>query len=388
MEIYQRNKREQKAYDKAMRSAKFKRELTLLKAKLLGKKLDPNDKMTIQARLDAEGTYRNYYIADGYIQNLIGPANYTSIVPIIEDEEKGKFVYRGLVGGANNATGVIESNVPISEIVASPYGNEVFTQMLSGKNALSVCQNYYEQIGESLDPIKGGTSYFGKREFPLGTITKDKKGRFSYVSSVSQEIENLLEEGRNEEDRISAMQEEDSIQMKLGNGLTVARQDCWMEQGKGIKFNGINADALFYQFTPGQPIKTDDGTYVYVGDLSIGKSNIERQDGNQPIKFISPFIYENVVLYTEGKNLIQYFMNNKLQGLNFALGRVFTNDNVKIHSKDNSPNIIGGIYLDENGECQVNKNIPESVKEVADRYLRGKASRDGNIINLEDFRDR
>ena len=129
----------------------------------------------------------------------------------------------------------------------------------------------------------------------------------------------------------------------------MARQDCWLQQGNGIKFDGINMEALFYEYDPQKPIKTNDDKYVYIGNLQIGESKAVNQGKNEPIQFVSPFSYDDVVLWTDGKNLIQYFLDNKFAGLNLTLGEIFTTSNVQEKHTNDPMKIIGGVTLDEEG---------------------------------------
>ena len=100
------------------------------KLKNLSKKqtaLSPNDPNTIQARRDGEGNMRDYYILTPGLQKGIA---YNAVLPITEDYENHYFAYRGLIPGADNAIGIIESNIPLNEIVADIYGNKLLQDML------------------------------------------------------------------------------------------------------------------------------------------------------------------------------------------------------------------------------------------------------------------
>ncbi len=64
---------------------------------------------TIQAHKDVNGELRNYYISDSKSESK---AKFISVVKIKEDYEKHIFIYQGVVLGANNAIGILESNIP------------------------------------------------------------------------------------------------------------------------------------------------------------------------------------------------------------------------------------------------------------------------------------
>ena len=172
------NEKEQKKYEKAKRREELKRKWTLLKAKLLKGKISPEDTRTIQAHKDTQGNLRDYYIANPYLQDS---ATYDSVNPIMEDYENHRFVYRGIMRGADNAIGVLESNIPLSEIVASPNGNIMLQEILSEKNATKVRDQYYQAIGEKLGTSKGHMTHFNKPDFVLGTILTDERGQFTFA---------------------------------------------------------------------------------------------------------------------------------------------------------------------------------------------------------------
>lgn len=363
--------------------------------RLLHKRLDPSDKTTIQAHPDGSGILRDYYVSNPYVQNKIGSGSFTAVSPILEDNENHRFVYKGIVGGANNAIGILQSNVPLSEIVADVNGNITLHEMLSISNALPVCTEYYKMIGETLDPIKGGTSYFGKSEFALGTIVKHSNGKYSFNNNIDKDVERLMEKEREENKRVQAMKEKDAIELEVA-GLTVAKQDCWLKQDRGVKFAGINSDALYYEFAPKKPIKTDDGMHIYIGDLSIGKTVIQkREEGTKSeIKMISPYVFENVALWTENKSLIEYFLNYKFKGLNLKLGSTFSlgNANKQTTGDGDKPAIIGGIGLNREGECITLSQVPKSVEAVLEQYTYSQekqqnGEKTSNLIDLWEYRE-
>lgn len=100
-----------------------------------------------------------------------------------------------------------------------------------------------------------------------------------------------------------------------------------------------------------------------------------------------PDTYENVVLWTEGENLVQYFLNKKFAGLNFVLGENFTNYDIKNAEKGSEQEMyLGGLTIDENGECKMVQNIPESVKKAVEEYLEQKGNEQGRDTNIIDFK--
>ena len=384
MQMIQKTEKEQKKYEKTKKMEELKRRWTLLKAKLLRKKINPEDTRTIQVHKDAEGIERDYYIANAYLQNSTG---YVTVNPIIEDYENHRFVYRGIVRGADNAIGILEANVPLSEIVASPNGNVLLQEILLEENATKVRDKYYKAIGEELEPLKGHTTYFGKPDFVLGTILTDEKGQYTYSDKIAEDIEEKLQKERTEIKKQESMRNNDYVEINMGGGLVIAKQDCWMEQGNGIQFAGINKDALYYQYTPNQPIKTEDNKYVYVGKAQIGQPTKINQQAGEPIQFVKPDTYENVVLWTERENLVQYFLNKKFAGLNFALGETFTSLNIEeAEEGKEQETYLGGLTIDENGKCKMVQNIPESVKKEVEEYLEQRGNEQGRDTKIIDFK--
>ena len=310
----------------------------------------------------------------------------------MEDNENSRYVYKGMLVGANNAMGVIESNVPLRDIVASPYGNSEFLEMISEENAMKICREYYQKIGEPTKPIDKHSTYFGKPDFILGTILKDEKGKFSYSSNIKQDIEEILKKDRKNEERNKLMRDEDSVELDLGGGLVVAKQYCWIEQGKKISFCGINNEALYWKYTPDSPIAIENGKYyIQIGTMQIGESKHVSQ-GNM-IQFINPYIYENVVIYTKGKNLTQYFLNNKLDGLNLTLGEMVNTYNIEKCEKDASkldnddklenPIIIGGIEFNKQDGVKKCENIPNEVIQGVKDAIEKKKEKTNNIIKFD-----
>ena len=312
-------------------------------------------------------------------------ATFKCVNPIIEDTTRHRFVYRGILGSADNITGVIESNVPLSEIVSSAEGNIKLQEMMSEENTTRVRNEYYTKIGEPIEPLKGHNTFFGKPEIPLGTIIKIKYNDYRLYKNVSIDIEDMIKEEREKIAKLKEMREENSVEIDIGE-IVVARQDCWLEQKNGIEFAGINKDALYYKYSPKYPIQTENNKFVYKGNLVIGRINAKEKAQKKRIKMIQPFEYEDIVLWTDGKNLIQYFLEDKLNGLNFALADIFARENIK------EDGFLGGITKNEEGQCKITDNIPESVKKVLEQMtleqnsIKETDKTNDNIIKFEDPR--
>lgn len=365
--LVEQTKKQQKQYDRAKKKEEKKRDATLFWAKLFKKKINPQDTRTLQIHKNVTNGI-SCYIASAYLNE---GANISDIQTMMEDVENQRYVYKGMMAGADNACGIIESNIPLSEILASPEGNTTLLEMISKENAVEVRNQYYQKIGEPVEPLENHMLYWGKPDFVLGTITRDPKGKFSYYSDIMPDIEEILQKEREEIARKEKMRDKESVEMDLGGGIVIARQDCWLEQGKEIAFAGINSEALYWKYSAVKPMPIEEGKYyIQIGKLQIGKSTTSNPKHNEPLQLITPYVYDNVVLFTEGKKLIQYFIANKYDGLNFALGEIFHTGNLKRLQEnqeelesDSKPILVGGITMDENSCVKKATDIPKSIRE-------------------------
>lgn len=381
MDIIEITNKTRKEYNKMKKQESLKLKWTLLKAKLFKRNISPDDTRTLQAHMDSQGLLRDYYISNTYLQN---GASYTCVNTVMEDVENNRFIYRGMLQGADNAVGIIESNVPLAEIVASPDGNIKLQEMLLAENSAKVRNQYYRKIGEKQEPLENHSTFFGKPDFPLGKILKGNKGEFTFSSEISEDIEEMLCQEREEIKREERMRNKESVEIDLGGGMVIAKQNCWLEQESGVQFAGINDSALYYKYMPEGVIQTEDKKYVYIGKVQIGEVKNMEVNPNKPIQFVRPFTYENVVLWTQGKNLIQYFLEEKFNGLNFSLGEIFTNENIKNSTKKGKQVYIGGVTKDSEGECKNIKDIPETViKTVEEHMIQKENKKDDKIIKFE-----
>ena len=342
------------------------------KLKNLSKKrtiLSPDDPNTVQARRDGQGNMRDYYILTPGLQQGIA---YNSVLPIIEDYENHYFAYRGLVLGADNAIGVIESNIPLNEIVANIHGNKLLQDMLKEENAKTKRNKFYETIGEEIKPLKNHLLFFGKPDFPLGKIIKDEKGKFTEEAS-SQKIIDLLVKEREEQARQEDLRDSKSIILKAGPDLIVSEQDCWLEQEQDkFVYSGVNAEAIYYSFKPEASLKTSDGYYAYIGEVTIGeeKQKVQKEGKTININRTKPYHYSNIVVWTQYQPLIKYFMEQKFNGLSEILGKMFM-----IHHLNNTPKesvqekYIGGLSLNELKHCIKVTNVPDSVRKTVLNYF-------------------
>ena len=340
----------------------------ILKLKNKNKTLSKDDTKTIQAHKDVNGELRDYYISDYKSESK---AKFTSVVKIKEDYEKHIFIYQGVVLGANNAIGILESNIPLDEMVSNLEGNLKFQEMLSEEYASMARDTYYKKIGESLELPENHYTYFTKPTFALGTFLRLEDGHYTFKSEISNQTEEMLKKEREEAHRKEMLTNKDFVNRDFGGGMVQAIEDCWMNQEKnGFSFNGINKDALYYQYKPFYSQKIED-KYVYIGTVQLGEATSQKE--SKVIQIMNPYVFPNVVLWTERKNLIEYFMEEKYNNLNFTLGEMLTNEWIENSKKGlKEQSYIGGLVIDENGLVKNVDTTPEVVKEFVETYLEQK----------------
>lgn len=380
METLDMTKTSTKEYERRKKKEEFIKKINLLKLRILRKKIPENDQNTIQAHKDGVGEYRDYYIQNQYLQDEIG---FTCVHIITEDPEKQKYIYIGLIKSADNAEGLLETNVPLSEIVASVNGNLMLQEILKKERTQQARSQYYEQIGEQNEPLANHLLYLGKPPFPIGRLEKSKNGKYSIVDETSTEMSDLLEKIKKDKETTEAMQEQDSIEIDLGGGMVIATQECWLEPGKGIQFGGINEEAIRYKFEGGKSIPTSDKKYAYIGNVTIGKATTKKaEDGHT--KFFTPTMFKNIVFWSDNQNIIQYFLEKKFDELPEALGQMFTEFNILGAEEYSELNYIGGIKIDAEGKCQMTKEIPDTIKEAAEKQKKER-EKNSKIINFEEL---
>ena len=352
---------------------------TLLRAKILKGRIPPDDRRTIQKHIGV-GRGTDYYISSVYLQNS---KYFNNVILVKEDKENGRFVYKGIVGGADNAIGVIESNVSLEEIVASPYGNETFLKMLSESNATVVRDNYYKKYGLPSEKLDGHCLHYSSPVFALGTIIRDDKGRYSFYDYISEDTENCLEQNRKQDTEIVRLQDKGAVAIPMSSSMVVAEQDCELFDAgsEGVGITGTNNEAIPYRYTKFKTVKFED-YYITVGKLRLGEKTPPKEGSR--IDFTKSNIYPNVVVCTRGKNLIQYCTDKFTNQINFSLGRLLTIYNIESIKESEEGLIFAGIIeLDENGKTKEGNKIPDSVRQ----HMK-KLNEEPKTSNIIDFTNR
>ena len=355
----------QKDFDRIQKREKIILKISLVFSRLFNKKIKPDDNRTIQKHKDA-GDGFSYYIASPYLQDN---SNFSSVVEIIA--ENGRHVYQGVVGGADNAIGWIESNVPLEEIVSNPYGNETFLKMLSESNATEVRNEYYKKHGLSTERLEGHMTYWSNPHFVLGTITKDKNGKYSFDDSIGLDIEERLSKEREITQKKEVLQNPDDIYIKVSPNMVIAYEGCEIYNGKGgLGIKGVNSEGIAYSYDIFYTTKTEDHSVLSIGNLQVGyDSKITREKGKQ--KLTKENEYFNVAIWSQDQNLIQYFIKKEQCEFVRAIGSLITIEKLENLNQDDVM-ILGGITLDSEGKCMIEDQIPQSVKDAVKQYLEEK----------------
>lgn len=322
---------------------------------------------TIQVHKDINGELRDYYISDPTSESK---AKYLSVVKLKEDYEKQHFVYRGVVSAANNAFGILETNCPIEEIVSTLAGNLCLQEILGEEYSSKARDRYYTKINESLELPENHYTYFTKPTIALGSIAKKENGDFVISETVSIEVEEKLKKEREEANRKKALTNKEFIVMDFGDGMMQVKEDCWLSKEDKMVYCGINKEALYYRYKPDFSKKLNDGTYVYIGILQLGEGKGEKRAEDNVIELVKPYNYQHVVIWTNKLQLVEYFMNKKFDHLNFALGSLFTLQNIKqAKVGPNNQKILGGIGTNVEGLVETTFAIPENIESLVEKYL-------------------
>lgn len=384
IELTEEQKRE---IEKRKRREERKLKWTLFFSRFKKDGISPDDTRTIQEHWVGDPSRKSFYIAEPLLQD-----DGSAFISVTESYENGNYYYRGIVSGADNAIGFLETNVPIKEILKRPDGNTLLKEILSKKNMETKRNDYYKSIGENVEPDEYRILYVSKPSFPMGKIIQNPDGTFSY-EDASADVLKRLEAEREKEKRDFAMLDKDSVFLNVG-GIVVAEQSSWFNQNpktKSISYGGINMDAFEYNYFPNDyPLKTSDNYYVYVGPLEIGKRAVQKSEKDGVLNFISPYSYDNVVFWIKDRSLIEGLHNNK-DGLTLALGDIFVEhaiDNIKKTTIGNNKVIFaGGVVTDKDGICQKSYEIPATVRGVIESYFLKKEGKFNPNIKLVKDRD-
>ncbi len=350
-----------------------------LKTMLLKRKtLSPDDTETIQKHPNAVGSF-DYYIKNPSIKTK---AVFRKVTPVIEDVEKHHFAYYGYSDGANNAVAVLETNVSLDTIVRSPDGNAKLREMLEEEYASHKRDEYYNQIGEETDPYKGHHSFYGKSDFPLGTLKLNEQGSYEITDEVSQEVLEMLATDLEKRRKSELLKSQSYVEKDFGGGMVEVNMDCWLDQREKLAYAGINMNALYYRFVPEKMLPTTDGLFAYFGNLTLGEKSSSKEEKTNTIEIINPFNYSKVIVWTKKEQLMEYFLNRKYANLTAVLGEIFAFGNIETAELGaNSEKYLGGVTIDEEGICRKENVIPETVKELAKEYYE-QQNQKSNIIDF------
>ncbi len=308
---------------------------------------------------------------DYYLDDV---AIYKEVTPLIEEQDNHYFAYGGFVATAGDTLGVIETNEPLSEILKKIDGRKKLIEIL--KNAKEKRNEYYNQIGESVLFLEAQVDSYSLPSFPLGNLHIDKKNKITISDKVSKELMLSLKKEYFEEKRKLLLRDEIYIKSQRETGIIMATQECWIEQNLRVSFHGINMEALEYEYVPEKMLITMDNLFVYIGSLTIGQGKLITAIDSNITEMISPYYYENIVVWTERKQLMEYFLEEQYAGLSLALGNIFWQNMIdKTEPKEFSERYIGGLKITQEGVVDKTNIVPESIIMAAQEYLKNKNKR-------------
>ena len=363
----------QKEFDRNQKKESNRLKRLLFFSKIFNKKIKSDNKITIQKHPDAGGRF-SYYVASPYLQDSTGFSNVLEFVT-----KDGRYGYKGVVGGADNAIGVIESNVPLEEIVASPYGNEVFFKMLSESNAKKTRDEYYKKNGLSTERIEGHMTYFANPIFVLGTITKDEKGKYSFNQYIGEDIEEKLYKEREKNEKRKGLRNPNDIYMESGS-MVIPYEGCEIYNGSnGLGIKGVNSEGIAYSYDIFRTVKTDDGI-LSIGNVEVGYDDKEKHE-NEISKYNPENMYYNVAIWSQTDNLIKYCIRQDECGFVKAIGDLITIDKLEDLSKEGIME-LGGIILNQEGTCLTVDKFPPDVAGAIQQYLENRDKGNSKILQF------
>ena len=363
----------QKKFDRIQKKESKRLKRLLFFSKIFNKEIKPDNDITIQKHPDAGGRF-SYYVASPYLKDS---TDFCSVLEFITKD--GRHVYKGIVGGADNAIGVIESNVPLEEIVASPYGNEVFFKMLSEPNAEMTRDEYYKKNGLSTERIEGHMTYFANPIFVLGTITKDEKGKYSFNQFISEDIEEKLYKEREKIKKIEELQNSNDIYIKSGP-MVIPYEGCEIYNGSnGLGIKGVNSEGIAYSYDIFRTVKTEDGI-LSIGNLEVGYDATEKCE-NEISKYNPENMYYNVAIWSQSDNLIKYCIKQDQCEFVKAIGRLITVDRLEDLRKEEIME-LGGIILNQEGTCLIINKFPPDVEDALQQYIENRDKGNAKILQF------
>lgn len=98
--------------------------------------------------------HTSYYFEGGKAQEENDYAHFNSSILIKEEQREDgskSYLYRGIISGAGNAVGMIETEIPLEEIVKTRQGSRVFTKMLSKEYAMQKAYQTWDELGFEYD---------------------------------------------------------------------------------------------------------------------------------------------------------------------------------------------------------------------------------------------
>lgn len=298
---------------------------------LTQKKLNPSDTMLLQNH--GEG---NYYIRDREMQDLYPGAFYKSVRKVAENQNENgdtSYLYIGFVGGAGNATGLLETDKELDEIIQDSKGNEVLIKILSDEFALDKCHQFWRENEVEFDEnTTNGNSL--KPSFFLGSLKS--KENYKLEEEITPMAKDTLKEMEDNEKKHESRVNPNNVRIDLGPSLKIPEEICYINKTAFKKeYCGVNLECLDYKYSNPRKIGNNTGMpYIYAGSLLIGGN-----DG-KTFSFSNYKNYPEVVIELD-KSLDQLFVTENYLGIAKEFLQLFSEGNI-IEKQKNSEN--GFIY--------------------------------------------
>ncbi len=306
----------------------FKRKASNILKRITNSKISSNDQYTIQGKANGK-EHTDYYIENPLLQYALGNPSYCSVRVLHKNEEKNIYVYIGVVKGADNAIGMLQTDKPIEEILSSPQGNDLLTQILQKDYAEKQLQASWKEQGivENEKDIR-----FFQPSFNLGNISS-KHNYFEISSEITPEIKKLLETEKEKAGKIQERISEKDVlfkngEMVIGNAYI---ERILNNKSNAKNYKGSNSRAVPYTYSNVKLLKQTDNSYFYIGKLSTGNN----KKTNESKKIISlennEMVYNNTVI--ELPKPLDVIITEYHLEINSAIGQAFSDDNLKSHTE-------------------------------------------------------
>ena len=339
----------------------------------------------IKPHIDHDGKTISYYFDSGKAQEENNYAHFNASQKIkeIQKEDGSKSIlYLGLVSGAGNAVGIIETEVPLEEIAKTKQGTDILVKMLSDDYAMGKAYKAWDEEGIEYSKLSTSGYAINKPLFFVGRIkgTQTFELDENITPEVSEEILRREEDARKEQKRRN--KEDLKFADIFGNTLYIGETRCYRNQTTfKTEYCGVNDEGLRYKYSTPKKISEKGDPYIYMGTLHIGRPT-ESNIGDNGVN-----TYSKIVIQLQNP-IDVVFVEDSLFA-HQALGKMFSERNVK-KQKDfqNGPCYLGKVITDEDGVYHFEEPELHELELIKTRIPdETKKENKNKIINFREGRD-